>query len=332
MNIYSYLCTTRTRQASQRCSNVRVVFFTSTLMTTTPTLFTAPFRNVHDLVQLLMTRGLIIDDQHNAERYLSTIGYYRLSEYMIPLMSFPKSQKRFKPGTSFRQAMMLYRFDKKLRMLIFNEIEKVEVAIRSTIVNTICELTGDRFWMTNPIHFSDAEKFANTLFLITKEIKRSHEDFMVEFMANYTDSYPPAWMLVEILPFGYITNIYSNLKDKKLKKKISQQFYLQVPPFESWMTKLYLTRNDCAHHARLWNKHNSMNPTIPNRMTRPWITLPTYPLKVYHDICIIKYLLDVVNPNNDMLAKLRWLFVGFPNVDLKALGFPIGWETEPLWR
>ena len=144
MNIYSYLCTTRTRQASQRCSNVRVVFFTSTLMTTTPTLFTAPFRNVHDLVQLLMTRGLIIDDQHNAERYLSTIGYYRLSEYMIPLMSFPKSQKRFKPGTSFRQAMMLYRFDKKLRMLIFNEIEKVEVAIRSTIVNTICELTGDR--------------------------------------------------------------------------------------------------------------------------------------------------------------------------------------------
>jgi hypothetical protein len=33
-----------------------------------------------------------------------------------------------------------------------------------------------------------------------------------------------------------------------------------------------------------------------------------------------------------MLAKLRWLFVEFPEIDLKALGFPTGWETEPLWK
>lgn len=274
-------------------------------MATTPTPFTEPYKNVHDLVQLLIARGLNITDRQKAERYLSTIGYYRLSAYMIPLMRTPKSAKLFKSGVSFRQAMMLYRFDKKLRMLIFNEIEKVEVAIRATIVNTICELTGDKFWMTNPVHFADASKFANTLSLISKEVRRSHEEFITDFRTNHTDPYPPVWMLAEILPFGYITNIFCNLKDKKLKKKVSQQFGLQVPPFESWMTKLYLTRNDCAHHARVWNKRNTMNPTIPNRMTRPWITLSTDPLKVYHDICIIKYLLDVVSPNNDMLAKLR---------------------------
>lgn len=301
-------------------------------MAITPTSFTAPYNNVHDLVQLLILRGLEVSNSNKAERYLSTIGYYRLSAYMVPLMKMPKSLKQFKSGASFKQAMMLYRFDKKLRMLIFNEIEKVEVAIRSTIVNTICELTGDKFWMTNPIHFADANKFSNTLSLINKEVRRSHEEFIVKFRTNFTDPFPPAWMLAEILPFGYITNIFCNLKDKRLKKKVAQQFYLQVPPFESWMTKLYLTRNDCAHHARIWNKRNSMNPTIPNRITRPWITLPTDPLKVYHDICIIKYLLDVVNPNNDLLAKLRWLFVDFPEIDLKAMGFPDGWELEPLWR
>lgn len=301
-------------------------------MATTPTPFTEPYKNVHDLVQLLIARGLNITDRQKAERYLSTIGYYRLSAYMIPLMRTPKSVKLFKSGVSFRQAMMLYRFDKKLRMLVFNEIEKVEVAIRATIVNTICELTGDKFWMTNPVHFADASKFANTLSLISKEVRRSHEEFITDFRTNHTDPYPPVWMLAEILPFGYITNIFCNLKDKKLKKKVSQQFGLQVPPFESWMTKLYLTRNDCAHHARVWNKRNTMNPTIPNRMTRPWITLPTDPLKVYHDICIIKYLLDVVSPNNDMLAKLRWLFVDFPEIDLAAMGFPKGWEMEPIWQ
>lgn len=301
-------------------------------MATTPTSFNAPYNNVHDLVQLLMSRGLTIDTPLKAERYLSTIGYYRLSAYMIPLMKMPKSLKQFKPGASFKQAMMLYRFDKKLRMLIFNEIEKVEVAIRATIVNTICELTGDKFWMTNPVHFADVGKFSNTLSLINREVRRSHEEFIVDFRTNYTDPFPPAWMLAEILPFGYITNIFCNLKEKKLKKKVAQQFYLQVPPFESWMTKLYLTRNDCAHHARIWNKRNSMNPTLPNRVNRPWITLPTDPLKVYHDICIIKFLLDVVNPNNDLLAKLRWLFVDFPEIDLRAMGFPEGWELEPLWR
>jgi len=307
-------------------------FFLPQLMTIKATPFTESYKNVHDLVQLLRIRGLCISNQQQAERYLSTIGYYRLSAYLIPLLQMPKSEKHFKIGASFNQAMMLYRFDKKLRMLIFNEIEKVEVAIRATIVNTICEMTGDKFWITNPIHFADKVKFSNTISLIIKEIRHSHEEFITKFRTNYTDPFPPVWMLAEILPFGCITNIFSNLKDNKLKKKVSQQFGLQVPPFESWMTKLYLTRNDCAHHARIWNKRNTMNPTIPNRMTRPWITLPTDTLKVYHDICIIKYLLNVVNPNNDMLAKLHCLLFDFPEVDIAAMGFPIDWKSEPLWQ
>lgn len=43
---------------------------------------------------------------------------------------------------------MLYRFDKKLRLLIFNEIEKIEVAVRSAIVNVGSEMTNNPFWMT----------------------------------------------------------------------------------------------------------------------------------------------------------------------------------------
>ena len=63
-----------------------------------------------------------------------------------------------------------------------------------------------------------------------------------------------------------------------------------------------------------------------------WITLPTDSMRAYFDICIIKYFLNVISPNNDMQSKLTWLFIRFPEIDLKALGFPQGWETEPLWR
>ena len=71
---------------------------------------------------------------------------------------------------------------------------------------------------------------------------------------------------------------------------------------------------------------------MPIRMSRPWITLPTDPLKVYFDMCIIKYFLDIISPNNDMLDKMNKLFAAFPEIDKVALGFPVGWENEPLWR
>ena len=139
-------------------------------------------------------------------------------------------------------------------------------------------------------------------------------------------------MLTEILPFGVITNIYSNIKDKKIKKRIAQSFGLQVAPFESWHTVITMTRNSCCHHVRMWNRVFSIRATMPNKMSRPWITLPTDQLKVYFDMCIIKYFLDIISPNNDMLDKIIKLFAIFPEIDKAALGFPVGWEREPLWQ
>ena len=61
-----------------------------------------------------------ITDEEKAQHYLSHIGYYRLSAYMYPLLSIPKEQHLFKQGVTFGKVMMLYRFDKKLRLLLFN--------------------------------------------------------------------------------------------------------------------------------------------------------------------------------------------------------------------
>lgn len=123
----SYFCTTRTRQASQRCSNVRVVFLIP-MPNRIP--FHKIYTNAQDLVLLLQSRGLTVNDPAKAERYLEYIGYYRLSAYMYPLLQMPKELHQYKQDTSFDQVMTLYRFDKKLRLLIFNEIEKIEVAVR----------------------------------------------------------------------------------------------------------------------------------------------------------------------------------------------------------
>ncbi|MBR5928982.1 MAG: Abi family protein [Prevotella sp.] len=288
--------------------------------------------NAHDLVRLLQSRGLTVNDTAKAESYIEYIGYYRLSAYMYPLLQIPKEQHRYKPNTSFSQVMMLYRFDKKLRLLIFNEIEKIEVAIRSAIVNAGCEMTNDPFWMTDCRNFIDARKFQHTMDLIDTELRRSREDFIVHFKETYSDPYPPAWILAEVLPFGVITNIYSNIKTPRIKKRISQKFGLQVAPFESWLTIIALTRNSCCHHARVWNKQNTIRPMQPIRMFGSWISLNTDPLRIYFNLCIIKYFLNIISPNNDMKAKLNMLLAAYPGIDSSAMGFPIGWENEPLWR
>ena len=85
--------------------------------------FQKPYTNSHDLVSLLQSRGLTVSDPNRAERYLDFIGYYRLSAYMYPLLQIPKDLHQYKQGATFNQVMMLYRFDKKLRLLIFNEID-----------------------------------------------------------------------------------------------------------------------------------------------------------------------------------------------------------------
>ena len=165
--------------------------------------------------------------------------------------------------------------------------------------------------MTDANNFSNPSKFNRSIRLIEDELNHTKDDFINHFKETYTNQYPPSWMPTEILPFGVITNVYSNIKNKKIKKRIAQSFGLQVAPFESWLTIITVTRNSCCHHARVWNRVFSIRATMPIRMSRSWITLPTDPLKVYFDMCIIKYILDIISPNNDMLDKMNRLFATF---------------------
>lgn len=89
---------------------------------------------------------------------------------MYPLLSIPKEQHLFKQGVTFGKVMMLYRFDKKLRLLLFNEIEKIEVAVRCAIVNFGTEMTGNPFWITDANNFSNPSKFNRSIRLIEDEL------------------------------------------------------------------------------------------------------------------------------------------------------------------
>ena len=169
--------------------------------------FGKEYKTSQELVTILEHRGLTINDRQKAQLYLESIGYYRLSAYMHPLLKTPKSLHQYKTGASFAKVMMLYRFDKKLRMLLFNEIEKIEIAIREAVMNMAAERTGDIYWLTNSSYFRDQTIFNNSMAMLSKEYERSTEDFIEHFKRTYTEPFPPAWILGELLPMGSVNRL-----------------------------------------------------------------------------------------------------------------------------
>lgn len=296
------------------------------------TTFPKEYKSPSALVQLLKARGLTINDEALAESYLTNVGYYRFSAYLFPLLTTPKDAHHFKSNSCFNEAVSLYKFDKKLRQFLFNEIEKIEIAVRSAIANIATQMLGNKFWLTERTSYANSSLFSKTMSLIDTEYSRSKEEFIMHFRAKYSNPYPPAWELIEILPLGVVTRIYENIANFKVQKKIAQHFGLNIPVFKSWMTIITLTRNACCHHSRVWNKANTIQSLTLRNAQRPWISSSVNTLRIYYDICIIKWFIDIVSPHNDMKQHLLDLLSQYPNVDPHAMGFPDNWESEPLWK
>lgn len=247
--------------------------------------FTKRFESSENLVDLLESRGLQICDRNKAIQYLDNIGYYRLSAYMYPLLKMPKTAHLYKEGSTFKKVMMLYRFDKKLRLLMFNEIEKIEIAIRRAVMQITADMTGNPFWLTDSSYFLDSSKFNETMRAISKEYSKSKEEFILHFKRTYSEPYPPSWILGELLTIGNVNAIYRNIKQNRIRKRIAKRFGLPINVFESWLTVIAVTRNACGHHSRVWNKQNAIQPAIPNSPVGEWITQPTDSMRAYFQYC-----------------------------------------------
>ena len=248
--------------------------------------FTKRFESSENLVDLLESRGLHICDRNKAIQYLDNIGYYRLSAYMYPLLKMPKTAHLYKEGSTFKKVMMLYRFDKKLRLLMFNEIEKIEIAIRRAVMQITADMTGNPFWLTDSSYFLDSSRFNETMRAISKEYSKSKEEFILHFKRTYSEPYPPSWILGELLTIGNVNAIYRNIKQNRIRKRIAKRFGLPINVFESWLTVIAVTRNACGHHSRVWNKQNAIQPAIPNSPAGEWITQPTDSMRAYFDLCM----------------------------------------------
>ena len=101
---------------------------------------------VDEQIALLKERGMVIPDEAKAKMYLCNISYYRLSAYWYTLLENPKQDHLFIRGTTFETVLDTYVFDRKLRLLIFDEIERMEIALRTTIIHNYCLQYGNNWY------------------------------------------------------------------------------------------------------------------------------------------------------------------------------------------
>lgn len=284
-------------------------------------------------LDMLVKRGLIIRDRQFALDQLGIIGYFRLANYLRPMES-DKISHIFKPGSTFDNAVRLYYFDKSLRALLFTAIQSVEVALRSRIMHEVAMKYG-AFW------FMDADITVNhqlaneNIRKIRQELDRSKEEFILEHRRKYScPDFPPVWKSLEVVTFGTLSKLYQNLSDTALKKQIARTFFVpQHIVLESWIKSVAALRNHIAHHSRIWNRNYPQIPQLPAKLKMPWINpAGIIPSKIYPQICCLAYLQNVIHPDNSFAIELKNLVREYSNVDLRAMGFPSAWDSQPLWN
>jgi abortive infection bacteriophage resistance protein len=257
-------------------------------------------------------------------------------------MQSDKEEHIFKPNSTFEDVVALYNFDAELRLLLFDVIEKIEISLRTKLIYHL-SLEIDPWWFQNSDLFVDTMAHAKTLAGLEEEITRSRSKdptIKKHFKKHKDDKrFPPSWKTLEQTSFGTLSKLYGNLKHTiESKDVIAEELgavnHTYLP---SWLQSIAQIRNFCAHHSRLWNRNLPGTVKLLSKPPHPWIAdkvnVPKQHefIHLYVHMCLMKYMLNIIQPNNQFTTRLEALFLKYPNVDPNALGMKANWEKEPLW-
>ena len=290
-----------------------------------------------DQVNLLTTRGLL-DNSSIMEKRLASVNYYRLTGYLHPYRI--AGSDNYLPGTQFDTIWNHYAFDRRLRLLVMDAIERIEIAVRSQLAYHHSHTYNDPFaYALTPASLPDCtgndNRHSELLGRILSETGRSKDLFVDSFKTKYGDSHPvlPLWMAVEIMSFGTMQRFYRGASHS-VQQKVASHLGMPAVVLDSWLHTLSIVRNICAHHGRLWNKVLGVKPKIPLQKDYPdWHTPYTVPRdRVFAILTICRYCLRIIAPQSRWPAHVTQLLNDFPGVPIAQMGFPANWQNSPLWK
>ncbi|TYL46583.1 Abi family protein [Marinomonas sp. IMCC 4694] len=326
--------------------------------------FNKPAITPEQQLTLLEKRGLTIFNHSRALAFLRSVSFFRLTPYMRPFQE--NAQHNFIAGTCFRQLVEIYDFDRRLRLLVMDAIERAEVAIRGHISNHMGTAYGSH-WYLEATYFKNRSqhdrllndirsKQENELRDYHKECdridklktddarkanlksKRQQESYARHYALTYTTpELIPNWAMVEDITLGTLSYLYKNLSKDSDKKHIARGLGLEAPLLESWLHTLTTVRNLCAHHSRLWNRELGIKPAVPKSNRIAWPNYLREGSASLHTraaviLPILQHFMTHCAPHASWKQRLIELFNEFPNTPLTPMGLPNDWQYDPFWQ
>ena len=298
---------------------------------------------IDEQIDRLEQRGLNITNREQAKCYLRNISYYRLRAFTYPFQNNidPSADHKFlRNNIDFGDIVDLYIFDRRLRNLVFNELEKIEIAVRTQLSLIYSVQSHDPFWYLVGKWFvnSSPNTFSHLMSDVSDDVNRSNEDFIKHYKTKYdTPAMPPSWMSLEVVSFGTLSRLYKLLNKSADKRQVARSFGIgDEDVFSNWLHAFSNLRNCCAHHSRIWNRRFVVQLKLPYNTSRPFFTRDSIRFlkqnKLFVLLSAIKYIVDIISPGNSFKKNL-YALLNDRHLLLtpKEMGFPSNWKQMPVW-
>lgn len=306
---------------------------------------TKVFKNLDQQIEILKNKGMIIEDYQMTKELLFRENYFFISGYRHLFMK-PGREKLYLEGTRFSEMYATFNFDRSLRNIMFKNILIVENNIKSILSYTMSKKYGCK-----ENHYLDSQNFTQDHFKIRQvhdvlnKVKRqirvngNQHTATQHYIVNY--GYIPMWILVKVLSFGIISELYCILKEED-QIEISNFYNISNESLIIYLSILSNFRNLCAHEDILYD-HRTQK-VIPNTRFHKLLDIPIDEEYIYGKndlfavLIILKQMLteqqftDLVHEISYEIDLLDAKVDVVPLISiLNRIGFPENWrELENL--
>lgn len=276
------------------------------------------FKTIEEQVEILKRKGLIIEDEEETKEILLRENYFFINGYRLLLMN-SYSDKTFVKGSTFKELYALFLFDRSMRNIIFKYLLIIENQLKSITSYQLSKKYGyqEKDYL-NPKNFTeDRSKIRRVKDLIEKmkrqvRINGTKHNATLHYIKNY--GYVPMWILVKVLSFGIVCELYSVLK-KEDQIEIASVFNVSTEYLEDFLPILANYRNLCAHEDIMFD--HKTEKVIPDTE--------------YHEkLNIFKMDDEYIYGKNDIFAVIIMLKYLLRKEDFRIMLKEIDYEKELL--
>ena len=223
------------------------------------------FKSIDEQIEILKSKGLVINDIDKTKDLLFRENYFFINGYRHMFMRSNK-EKGFIEGTTFEELYAVFVFDRKIRNIMFKYILVIENNIKSIISYQLSKKYGfkDKDYL-NPKNFTQDALKVRQVYDVLNKMKRQirvngkQHTATMHYLSNY--GYIPMWILVKVLSFGLISELYGILKSED-QLSISEFYNLDPETLAIYLSLLSNFRNLCAHEDILYDHRTQRK--IPN--------------------------------------------------------------------